>query len=39
MLRVSSRAADDVMKLVKLIREKVMEKNEIWLESEVQLWP
>lgn len=31
--------ADDVMKLVKLIREKVMEKNEIWLESEVQIWP
>ena len=32
-------SADDVLKLVKLIREKVMEKNEIWLESEVQLWP
>ncbi|HYO07614.1 MAG TPA: UDP-N-acetylmuramate dehydrogenase [Tepidisphaeraceae bacterium] len=31
--------ADDIMKLVKLIREKVFEKNEIWLESEVQIWP
>ncbi|MEO6435583.1 MAG: UDP-N-acetylmuramate dehydrogenase [Tepidisphaeraceae bacterium] len=31
--------ADDVMKLVKLIREKVFEKNEIHLESEVQIWP
>jgi UDP-N-acetylmuramate dehydrogenase len=31
--------ADDVMKLVKLIREKVYEKNEIHLESEVQIWP
>ena len=31
--------ADDVMKLVKIIREKVFEKNEIWLESEVQIWP
>ena len=31
--------ADDVLKLVKIIREKVFEKNEIWLESEVQLWP
>jgi UDP-N-acetylmuramate dehydrogenase len=31
--------ADDVMKLVKLIREKVFDKNEIHLESEVQIWP
>ncbi len=30
--------ADDVMKLVKLIREKVWEKNQIQLESEVQVW-
>jgi UDP-N-acetylmuramate dehydrogenase len=32
-------SADDVMKLVKIIREKVYEKNEIDLESEVQIWP
>ena len=32
-------AADDVLKLVKIIREKVYEKNEIHLESEVQIWP
>lgn len=31
--------ADDVMKLVKLIREKVWDKNQIHLESEVQIWP
>jgi UDP-N-acetylmuramate dehydrogenase len=31
--------ANDVMKLVKIIREKVFEKNEIHLESEVQIWP
>jgi UDP-N-acetylmuramate dehydrogenase len=30
--------ADDVMRLVKLIREKVWEKNQIQLESEVQVW-
>ena len=30
--------ADDVMKLVKLIREKVWEKNQIELESEVKIW-
>jgi UDP-N-acetylmuramate dehydrogenase len=30
--------ADDVMKLVTLIREKVWEKNQIHLESEVQIW-
>jgi UDP-N-acetylmuramate dehydrogenase len=30
--------ADDVMKLVKIIREKVFDKNEIHLESEVQVW-
>jgi UDP-N-acetylmuramate dehydrogenase len=31
--------ADDVLKLVKLIRERVFEKNEIHLETEVQIWP
>jgi UDP-N-acetylmuramate dehydrogenase len=31
-------SADDVMKLVKLIREKVYDKNQILLESEVQIW-
>jgi UDP-N-acetylmuramate dehydrogenase len=31
--------ADDVMSMVKLIREKVFEKNEIHLESEVRIWP
>ena len=31
--------ADDVLKLVKIIREKVYEKNEIHLESEVKIWP
>ena len=31
--------ADDVMKLVKIIREKVWDKNQIHLESEVQIWP
>jgi UDP-N-acetylmuramate dehydrogenase len=31
--------ADDVMKLVKVIREKVWEKNQIHLESEVKIWP
>lgn len=30
--------ADDVMRLVKLIREKVYDKNQILLESEVQVW-
>lgn len=30
--------ADDVMRLVKLIREKVWEKNQIHLESEVKIW-
>lgn len=32
-------SSDDVMKLVKLIREKVYERNQIELESEVQIWP
>ena len=32
-------SADDVMTLVKVIREKVWEKNEIHLESEVKIWP
>jgi UDP-N-acetylmuramate dehydrogenase len=31
--------ADDVMRLVKVIREKVWEKNQIHLESEVKVWP
>ena len=31
--------AQDVLKLVKIIREKVFEKNEIHLESEVKMWP
>jgi UDP-N-acetylmuramate dehydrogenase len=31
--------ADDVLKLVKIIKEKVFEKNEVHLESEVQIWP
>ncbi|MGA3065208.1 MAG: UDP-N-acetylmuramate dehydrogenase [Tepidisphaeraceae bacterium] len=31
--------SDDVMSVVKLIREKVFEKNQIHLESEVQIWP
>ncbi|QOV92512.1 UDP-N-acetylmuramate dehydrogenase [Humisphaera borealis] len=30
--------ADDVMRLVKIIREKVWEKNQIHLESEVKVW-
>jgi UDP-N-acetylmuramate dehydrogenase len=30
--------ADDVMELIKVIREKVWEKNQIHLESEVQIW-
>ncbi len=30
--------ADDVTKLIRIIREKVAEKNEIELESEVQIW-
>ncbi len=31
-------SADEVMRLVKIIREKVYEKNQIVLESEVQIW-
>ena len=31
--------ADDVLKLVNIIREKVFDKNQIHLESEVQIWP
>src|SRR3954453_3986825 len=31
--------ANDVLKLVKIIREKVYDKNEIHLETEVQMWP
>jgi UDP-N-acetylmuramate dehydrogenase len=31
--------AADVLKLVNLIREKVFDKNQIHLESEVQIWP
>ena len=31
--------ADDVLKLVKIIREKVHERSEVHLESEVKMWP
>jgi len=31
--------ADDVMTMIKLIREKVFDRNQIHLESEVQIWP
>jgi UDP-N-acetylmuramate dehydrogenase len=31
--------ADDVLKLIKIIREKVHDKNQIVLESEVKMWP
>jgi UDP-N-acetylmuramate dehydrogenase len=31
--------ADDVLKLVKIIREKVFDRSEIHLESEVKVWP
>jgi UDP-N-acetylmuramate dehydrogenase len=31
--------ADDVLTVVKIIREKVFEKNQIHLESEIQMWP
>ena len=30
--------ADDVLKLIKIIRERVFDKNEIHLETEVQIW-
>ena len=30
--------ADDVLKLIKIVREKVNEKNRINLESEVKIW-
>jgi UDP-N-acetylmuramate dehydrogenase len=30
--------ADDVMKLVKIVREKVYDKHQITLESEVKIW-
>jgi UDP-N-acetylmuramate dehydrogenase len=32
-------SADDVHKLIKIIREKVYEKNQLVLESEVKVWP
>ena len=32
-------SSEDVMKLIKIIREKVFERNQIELESEVQIWP
>jgi UDP-N-acetylmuramate dehydrogenase len=32
-------SADDVLTVVKIIREKVFEKNQIHLESELQMWP
>jgi UDP-N-acetylmuramate dehydrogenase len=31
--------ADDVLGMIKLIREKVFDRNQIHLESEVQIWP
>jgi UDP-N-acetylmuramate dehydrogenase len=31
--------ADEILKLVKIIREKVFDKFEVHLESEVQIWP
>jgi UDP-N-acetylmuramate dehydrogenase len=31
--------ADNVLSIIKIIREKVFEKNQIHLESEVQMWP
>ena len=31
--------AEDVLKLIKIIREKVYDKNQIVLESEVKIWP
>jgi UDP-N-acetylmuramate dehydrogenase len=31
--------ADDVLRLIKIIREKVYDKNQIVLESEVKVWP
>jgi UDP-N-acetylmuramate dehydrogenase len=31
--------ADDVLKLVKIIREKVAQRSEVTLESEVKMWP
>jgi UDP-N-acetylmuramate dehydrogenase len=31
--------ADDVLTMVKLIREKVFDRNQIHLESEVRIWP
>jgi UDP-N-acetylmuramate dehydrogenase len=32
-------SADDVMTMIKLIREKVFDRNQIHLESEVRIWP
>jgi UDP-N-acetylmuramate dehydrogenase len=32
-------SADDVLKLVKIIREKVAERSDVHLESEVKIWP
>ena len=31
--------ADDILTTIKLIREKVFDRNQIHLESEVQIWP
>jgi UDP-N-acetylmuramate dehydrogenase len=31
--------ADDILKLIKLIKEKVWDKHQTFLESEVQIWP
>jgi UDP-N-acetylmuramate dehydrogenase len=32
-------SSEDVMKLIKLIKEKVFERNQVELETEVQIWP
>jgi len=31
--------ADDILKLIRMVRDKVLAKNDIHLESEVQMWP
>ncbi|HEY8668766.1 MAG TPA: UDP-N-acetylmuramate dehydrogenase [Tepidisphaeraceae bacterium] len=31
--------ADDILKLIKIIKEKVYDKSQVHLESEVQIWP
>ena len=31
--------ADDVLKLIKIVQEKVYEKQQVHLETEVRIWP